>query len=97
MQADAARTLADDIKAKYADAVVVLAVVSGDKLNFIAGAGKDAIAAGAHAGKLVGAIATICGGKGGGRPDGAMAGGKDVSSVEKALAESETILSGMLK
>ena len=97
MQADAARTLADDIKAKYTDAVVVLAVVSGDKLNFIAGAGKDAITAGAHAGKLVGAIAAICGGKGGGRPDGAMAGGKDVSSVEKALAEAETILSGMLK
>ena len=97
MQADAARNLADDIKAKYADAVVVLAVVSGDKLNFVAGAGKDAIAAGAHAGKLVGAIAAICGGKGGGRPDGAMAGGKDIDCVDKALAEAETVLAGMLK
>ena len=97
MQADAARTLADDIKAKYADSVVILAVVAGDKLNFIAGAGKDAIASGAHAGKLVGAIAAICGGKGGGRPDGAMAGGKDIGSVDKALAEAETILAGMLK
>ena len=97
MQADAARTLADDIKAKYADSVVILAVVAGDKLNFVAGAGKDAIAAGAHAGKLVGAIAAICGGKGGGRPDGAMAGGKDIGSVDKALAEAETILAGMLK
>ncbi len=97
MQADAARTLADDVKAKHADSVVILAVVAGDKLNFVAGAGKDAIAAGAHAGKLVGAIAAICGGKGGGRPDGAMAGGKDISSVDKALAEAETILAGMLK
>ena len=97
MQADAARTLADDIKAKYADAVVVLAVVAGDKLNFVAGAGKDAISAGAHAGKLVGAIASICGGKGGGRPDGAMAGGKDIGAVDKALTEAEAILSGMLK
>ena len=97
MQADAARTLADDIKAKYADSVVILAVVAGDKLNFVAGAGKDAIAAGAHAGKLVGAIAAICGGKGGGRPDGAMAGGKDIGSVDKALAEAETVLAGMLK
>ena len=97
MQADAARNLADDIKAKYADSVVVLAVVAGDKLNFVAGAGKDAIVAGAHAGKLVGAIAAICGGKGGGRPDGAMAGGKDIDCVDKALAEAETVLAGMLK
>ena len=97
MQIDAARALADDIKAKFADTVAVLAVVSGDKLNFVAVAGKDALAKGAHAGKLVGSVASICGGKGGGRPDNAMAGGKDISKVDEALASAESALLGMIK
>ncbi|MBQ7377706.1 MAG: alanine--tRNA ligase, partial [Clostridia bacterium] len=54
MQPDAARSLADEIKAKYADAVAVLALSTPEKLNFLAVAGKEAVAAGAHAGKLVG-------------------------------------------
>ena len=97
MQIDAARALADDIKAKYADTVAVLAVLSDGKLNFIAVAGKDAIAAGAHAGKLVGAVASVCGGKGGGRPDSAMAGGKDSDKVDEALLSAEATLLGFLK
>ncbi len=97
MQLDAARTLADDIKANNADAVAVLAVVSGDKLNFIAAAGKDAVASGAHAGKLVGAVAAVTGGKGGGRPDSAMAGGKDASKIAEALDAAKATLEGMLK
>ena len=97
MQIDAARALADDIKAKYADTVAVLAVLSDGKLNFIAVAGKDAITAGAHAGKLVGAVASVCGGKGGGRPDNAMAGGKDLDKVDEALLAAETTLLGFLK
>ena len=97
MQIDAARALADDIKAKYADTVTVLAVLSDGKLNFIAVAGKDAIAAGAHAGKLVGAVASVCGGKGGGRPDSAMAGGKDSDKVDEALLSAEATLLGFLK
>ena len=97
MQIDAARALADGIKTNYADTVAILAVASSDKLNFIAVAGKDALAAGAHAGKLVGAVASICGGKGGGRPDSAMAGGKDVSKIDEALASAKNTLSGMLK
>ena len=47
----------------------------------------------AHAGKIAGAVAEICGGKGGGRPDSAMSGGKDISRVEAALAHAEKILS----
>ena len=97
MQLDAARTLADDIKANQPDTVAVLAVASADKLNFIAVAGKDAVAAGAHAGKLVGAVAAISGGKGGGRPDSAMAGGKDASKIDEALAAAEPTLASMLK
>jgi alanyl-tRNA synthetase len=97
MQLDAARALADDIKANHADVVAVLAVAAGDKLNFIAVAGKDAVAAGAHAGKLVGAVAAATGGKGGGRPDSAMAGGKELSKIDEALALAESTLASMLK
>ena len=86
MQIDAARALADDIKAKYADTVAVLAVLSDGKLNFIAVAGKDAIAAGAHAGNILHSVSAICGGKGGGRPDSAMSGGSDLSKIDEALA-----------
>ena len=97
MQPDAARNLADDIKANNSRAVAVLAISNGDKLNFIASAGKDAVAAGAHAGKLVGAVAAISGGKGGGRPDSAMAGGQDKSKIDEALSAAADILKSQLK
>ena len=97
MEIDAARSLSDKIKAENADMVAVLAVKSGDKLNFIAVAGKDAVAAGAHAGKIVGAVAAVTGGKGGGRPDNAMAGGRDASKIAEALDSAKATLEGMLK
>ncbi len=96
MDVDAARTLADKIKAECADTVAVIAVNAG-KLSFIAVAGKDAVANGAHAGKLVGAVAAVTGGKGGGRPDNAMAGGQDASKISEALAMAEQILGTMVK
>ncbi|MBO4979709.1 MAG: hypothetical protein J6D16_04810 [Clostridia bacterium] len=97
MQIDAARSLSDEIKAKYPNAVSVFAIYQGGKLNFLASAGKDAVAAGAHAGKLVGAVAAVTGGKGGGRPDNAMAGGADASKIAEALATANSTLEGMLK
>ena len=97
MQADAARSLADEIKARYDDVVAVLAIHGDGKLNFLAIAGKNAVAGGAHAGKLVGAVAAVTGGKGGGRPDNAMAGGRDESKVAEALAVAASTLEGMLK
>ena len=83
---DAARTICDAIKEKYSDMVAVLAVVDGEKLGFVACAGTDAVKAGAHAGKLVSLAASLTGGKGGGRPDNAQAGGKDISKIDEALA-----------
>jgi len=97
MELDAARTLSDKIKAERADTVAVIAVKAADRLNFIAVAGKDAVAAGAHAGKLVGAVAAVTGGKGGGRPDSAMAGGRDASKIAEALDSANATLEGMLK
>ena len=96
MNINAARSLTDTIKSN-ADTVAVLAVVADGKLNFLACAGADAVKAGAHAGKLVGAVAAIASGKGGGRPDSAMAGATDVSAVEKALASAADILAGQIK
>ncbi len=97
MAADAARSLGDEIKARYADVVAVLAIHREGALQFLTVAGKDAVAKGAHAGKLVGAVAAVTGGKGGGRPDNAMAGGKDASKLAEALVSAETVLAGMVK
>ena len=96
MDMNAARSLADEIKANYSDMVAVIAVYAGEKLNFIAVAGKDAIAAGAHAGKLVGTVSAVTGGKGGGRPDNAMAGGRDADKIDQALAAAKDALAAMV-
>ena len=94
---DSARALCDSIKDKYADTVAVFAVHDDAKLNFVAAAGSAAVKAGAHAGKLVGAVSAVTGGKGGGRPDSATSGGKDIAKVAEALAAAESVLAGMLK
>ena len=97
MAIEVARSLADEIKASRADVVAVLAVNTDGKLNFITVCGADAVKAGAHAGKIVSAVAAVTGGKGGGRPDNAMAGGRDASLIADALATAETTLASMLK
>ncbi len=94
---DAARTMCDDIKAKNPASVTLLALVTDGRLNFICSCGKDAVAKGAHAGKIVKDVACICGGGGGGRPDNATAGGKDLSKIDAALAAAEQALSKCIK
>ncbi len=79
------------------DAVVVLAGVCENNVTFGCFCAPAAIKAGAHAGNIVREVATICGGKGGGRPDIAMAGGKDVTAVTKALEAVEGIVLSILK
>ena len=92
---DAARGLCDAVKAKFPDGVAVFAAVSDGKLNFAASAGPDAVKAGAHAGNILREISAICGGKGGGRPDSAMSGGRDLDKIDEALLRVEEILSGI--
>ncbi len=94
---DVARSLTDKIKSENSDAVVVLAVTNEGKLNFITAAGKDAVSCGVHAGKLAGQVAAVTGGKGGGRPDSAMAGGHDVNKITEALDAASSILASMIK
>ncbi|MBQ8413955.1 MAG: alanine--tRNA ligase, partial [Clostridia bacterium] len=81
MRPDQARGLCDTVKEKYPDAVAVFAAVADGKLNFAVAAGADAVKAGAHAGNILREVAAICGGKGGGRPDSAMGGGRDIDKI----------------
>ncbi len=89
---DEARGLCDTFKSKFSDGVAVFAAVYDGKLNFVACAGQDAVRAGAHAGNILKEISAICGGKGGGRPDSAMSGGKDLDKIEEALKKVEELL-----
>lgn len=83
--ADELRAMCDILRDKYPDIVALLASVNDGKVAFAAACGKNAVAAGAHAGKLVKTAAAICGGGGGGRPDSATAGGRDASALDKAF------------
>ncbi len=91
------RSMADKIRDKMADAVAVFADVNGESVTFAATAGKVAQEKGVMSGKLVMAVATVAGGKGGGKPDFAMAGAKDVSKVAEALDSATETVKGMLK
>jgi alanyl-tRNA synthetase len=71
--------------------VAIVALTNG-KTTFVVKAGSEAVAAGAHAGKLVGEIAKIAGGGGGGRPEFATAGGKHAEKVDEALNAAGGIL-----
>lgn len=82
---DALRGLADELKGKLPEAVLVLGAAIEDKVNFVVVVPKSGIERGLHAGKLVKEVAAICGGGGGGRPDMAQAGGKDASKLNEAL------------
>ena len=95
MRPDAARALSDTVKSKYPDGVAVFAAIADGKLNFVAAAGSEAVKAGAHAGNILREISAICGGKGGGRPDSAMSGGRDLDKVDEALARAREILASL--
>ncbi len=80
----ALRDTVDQLKNKLGSSVIVLASSSGDKVNLVAGVSKD-LTAKVKAGELVNMIAEQVGGKGGGRPDMAMAGGNDPGGVPAAI------------
>ena len=92
MNIDAVRSLGDSIKDKKPESVAVFAIHSGEKLNFMAVCGKAAVAKGAHAGNILREVSAVTGGRGGGRPDSAMSGGKDISKIADALALVETLI-----
>ena len=79
------RDTMDQLKSKLGSCAIVLAVVNGDKVSLAAGVSKDSIKR-IKAGDLVNSVASQVGGKGGGRPDMAMAGGNQPENLEKALS-----------
>ncbi|CCW30085.1 alanine--tRNA ligase [Xenorhabdus nematophila] len=82
------RTMVDDLKNQLGSAIIVLSTVAGDKVSLIVGITKD-LTAKIKAGDLISFVAQQVGGKGGGRPDLAQAGGTDVTALPAALASVE--------
>jgi len=96
---EALRQLSDRLKASMPSGCLLLAAVNPENgaVQFIASATDDAVKNGIHAGNLVKAAATLCGGNGGGRPNHAQAGGKDASKIEEALKQGIAQMKEMMK
>jgi len=90
VDADYAMALNDALKGQFGG-VIVLAATGGGNVTLMANVGKDHQAK-VQAGKIIQTIAPIVGGKGGGKPDFARGGGKDVSKVDAALAEARKLI-----
>ncbi len=97
MDANAMRTLGDQLKNKLGSGVIVLAGAKDGKVNLMAMATDDVVKKGAHAGNIIKAAAAVCGGGGGGRPNMAQAGGKDASKIGDALAKAKEIVAEQVK
>ncbi|MCX2943176.1 alanine--tRNA ligase [Rahnella perminowiae] len=82
------RTMVDDLKNQLGSVIIVLATIADDKVSLIAGVTKD-LTDRVKAGELIASVAQQVGGKGGGRPDMAQAGGSDVQASPAALATVE--------
>jgi alanyl-tRNA synthetase len=90
------RDLVDQMRSKLGSGVVVLGAASEDgKVALIVGVTKD-LTGNIHAGKVVGALAALVGGKGGGRPDLAEAGGSDAGALDGALGKAAEVVGGLL-
>lgn len=94
---DVLRKMADELKAANDNVLVIMTTVNGEKGNIVAAAGKEAVAKGAHAGKIAGKIASLTNGKGGGRPDSAMAGVGDVTMIGAALEKAAEVAGEFIK
>ena len=97
LQAQIAQIRADKMKGNDDDLIVIIAGVDGEKANIVCACGKNAVAKGAHAGKMVGKVAALTGGKGGGRPDSAMAGVGDRFKIDEALDKAAEIAAEFVK
>jgi alanyl-tRNA synthetase len=89
------RDLVDQMRGKLGSGVVVLGAASDGKVALIVGVTKD-LTGKVHAGKIVGVLAAMVGGKGGGRSDLAEAGGSDVGALDGALAKVPEVVGGLL-
>ena len=93
---DMLKTMCDKITDKVENCVAVLAAVNGEKLTFVCACSKQAIKLGLKAGDIVKKVAMIAGGNGGGKPDMAMAGGKNVDKTDEAIFAVPSIVKEIL-
>lgn len=91
------RTLGDKMRDNMGCGIAVFASEDDGKITFIAVASKDAVAKGIHAGKIIGEVAKVAGGGGGGKPDSAQAGGKNPEKIADALAIVEELVNSQIK
>ncbi len=97
METEQVILLANRIKDKIGNAVVLLGSSDESKVFFICVADKLAMEKGAHCGKIIKEVAKIAGGNGGGRPDMAQAGGKDISKLNEAISSFKQIVENLIK
>jgi alanyl-tRNA synthetase len=98
VDAEALKTAAERLQQKLGNGAVILgSIPEADKVSFVAAFSPEVVKKGLQAGKLVGAIAKICGGGGGGRPNLAQAGGRDASKLKEALESARKQLREGLK
>ncbi len=95
--ADAVKEAASSLIAAHPDVVAVFATDEGGKATFYAGAGGEAVKAGAHAGNLVREVAKVVGGGGGGKADFAQAGARTAEGLAEALAQAVPVLEAMVR
>jgi len=90
------RTLVDQLRNKLGSGVIVLGSASNGNVSLIVGVTKD-LTSRVSAGKVIGPVAQKVGGKGGGRPDLAEAGGKDAAALDSALGEAYSVVESLLE
>ncbi|WP_027340188.1 alanine--tRNA ligase [Halonatronum saccharophilum] len=93
LDADGLRKMGDNLKERLDSGIIVLASILKEKVIFVAIVSDDLVKEGYHAGKIIGQVAKVAGGGGGGRPNMAQAGGTKVDKVEDALRKAEELIS----
>ncbi len=93
---DSLRAMLDLLRERMESGVVVLATAGGDKVHLVTSVSKDLQSKGLHAGKIIKEVAAVVDGNGGGRPDMAQAGGKNVQRIQEALDKAKSVVLGQL-
>lgn len=96
LSVDEMKEISDQLVGNAGDKTIVLLATGGEKAGFVLKLTSDLVKKGLHAGKMIKDVAKIAGGSGGGRPDMATAGGKDVEKIDEALCEAEKIITQAL-
>ena len=89
---NALKNMGDSLKDQLVNGIVVLMSAVDDKVNLVVMATPDAVKAGVHCGKIVSEAAAVVDGKGGGRPNMAQAGGKNVAKISEALEKAKAVI-----